>query len=94
MVKTIYWHEHRGKTKAKKDFKKDFLKLMNNAVFDKTMGNVRKHIDIKLVITERTKNYLVFEQNCHTTTKISGNLLATEMKKTQILLNKTVYLLL
>ena len=67
---------------------------MNNVVFDKTMGNVRKHIDIKLVITERTKNYLVFEQNCHTTTKISGNLLATEMKKTQILLNKTVYLLL
>ena len=65
---------------------------MNNAVFDKTMGNVRKHIDIKLVITERTKNYLMFEPNCHTITKISDDLLAIEMKKTQILLNKTVYL--
>ena len=53
--------------KAKNDFQKDFFKLMNNADFRKTMENMRKHRDIKLVTTERRRNPLVSEPNNHTT---------------------------
>ena len=65
---------------------------MNNAVFVKTMENMRRHKDIKLVPTEKRRNYLVSEQNYHTTKFFMDNLLAIEMKKTQILMNKPVYL--
>ena len=61
--------------------KKIFLKLMNNAAFGKTMENVRKHRDIKLVTTERRRNYLVSEPNYHTTKFFTEILLAIEMKK-------------
>ena len=74
--------------KAKNDFQEDFLKLMNNAVFGKTMENVRKHRDIKLVTTEIRINYLVSEPNYHTTNSFSENLLAIGMKETQIIMNK------
>ena len=52
---------------AKKDSEKDFFKLMNNAVLRKTMENVRKHRDIKLVTTDKRRNQLVSEPNYHTT---------------------------
>ena len=77
---------------AKNDFEKDFFKLMNNAVFGKTMENVRKHRDIKLVTTDEKRNKLVSEPNYHTTKRFSENLIAIEMKKTKVKMNKPIYL--
>ena len=78
--------------KAKNDFEKDFVKLMNNAVFGKTMENVRNYRDIKLVTTERRRDYLVSEPNYHTTKFFTEYLSAIEIKKVQLLMNKPVYL--
>ena len=78
--------------RAKYNFEKELFKLMNNAVFGKTMENMRKHGNIKLVPTEKKRNYLVSKLHYHTTKFFTENLLAIEMIKTQILMNKAVYL--
>ena len=53
--------------KAKIGVEKDFLKLLNNIVFGKTMKKFRKQRDIKVVTTKIRRNYLVSEPNYHTT---------------------------
>ena len=73
---------------AKNDFEKDFFKLMNNAVFDKSIENVRKHRDIKLVTTDKRRNQLVSEPNIIQ----QKNPLAVEMKKAKVKMTKPVYL--
>ena len=76
---------------AKNDFEKDFVKLMKNSVFGKTMENVRNYRDIKTVATNRQRNKLVLEPNYLTTKHISENVLITEMKKTEVKINKLLY---
>ena len=66
---------------AANDFEKDFFKLMNNAVFGKTMENVRKYRDIKLVRTDKKRNKLVSEPNYHTMRLTDDNLAIIEMRK-------------
>ena len=78
--------------KASNDFEKDFFKLMNNAVFGKTMENVRKHRDIRLVKTDYKRNKLVTEPNYHTMKLISENLSIIEMKKVKVKMKKPIYL--
>ena len=77
--------------KASNDFEKDFFKLMNNAVFGKTMENVRKHGDIKLVRTDCKRNKLVSEPNYHTMKLTEENLSIIEMKKVKVKMNKPIY---
>ena len=50
----------------KNEFEKDFFKLMNSSVFGRTMENVRKHRDIKLITTDKIRNQLASEPNYHT----------------------------
>ena len=78
--------------KASNDFEKDFFKLMDNAVFGKTMENVRKHRDIKLVKTDKKRNKLVSEPNYHTMKLIDNNLAIIEMRKVKVKMNKPIYL--
>ena len=77
-------------TKAKNDFEKPFFKLTNNSVFGKTMENLRKHRDIKLVTTGKKRNQLLSQHNYHKW--FSERLLALEMKKIKVKMNKPVYL--
>ena len=77
---------------AKNDFEKDFFKLMNNAVFGKTMENIRKHRDIKLVTTDKKRSKLVLEPHYHTINYISEDLSVIEMNKTKVEMNKPIYL--
>ena len=60
---------------------------MNNSVLGKTMENVRKHRDIKLVTTDKRRNQLVSELNYHTAKWFSENLVAIEMRKTKVKMN-------
>ena len=77
---------------VKNDFEKDLFKLMNNSVFGKTMENIRKHRDIKLVTTDKKRRKLVSEPNYHTINLISEDLSIIEMKKTKVKMNKPIYL--
>ena len=73
---------------AKDDFEKDLFKLMNNAVFGKTMETSRKHRDIKLVTIVKKINKLVSEPNYQTIKDLS----IIEMNKTKVKMNKPIYL--
>ena len=65
---------------------------MNNAVFGKTMENIRKHRDIKLVTTDKKRNKLVLEANYHTMNYISEDFSIIEINETRVKLDKPIYL--
>ena len=68
---------------SKNDFEKDFYKLINNAVFGRSIMNVRRHRDIKLVTGNKKRCKLASMPNYYTTKQFSENFLAMEMKKTK-----------
>ena len=63
------------------EFEKNFFRLMINSVFGKTMENLRKHRDIKLVTTNEKISKLISKPNYHTTKRFSENMLAIEKQK-------------
>ena len=77
---------------AKSEFEKDFLKLMNNTVFGKTMENVRNHRDIILVTTDKRRSILASEPNYHLSKRISEHLMIMEIRKVELKMNKPIYL--
>ena len=80
------------KREAKNHFNEDFFKLMNNAVFGKTIEKVKKDRYFKLVTTDKRRNQSSSEPNYHTTMYFSENLLGAEMKKTKVKMIKPLYL--
>lgn len=77
---------------ANNDFEKDLYKLYNNSVFGKTMENVRKRINIKLVTDERKLEKLILQPNCINWTIYNESLAAIHFAKTKILFNKPIYI--
>ena len=82
----------RLKTAARNDFEKDFYKPMNNSVFGKTVENIRKHRNIKLVNNEEEYLRNVMKPNFKSGTLLGPNLMGCEMGKVRIVMNKLVYL--
>ena len=64
---------------------------MNNSVFGKTMENLRNHRDIRVVTTDKRRSILASEPNYHSTKYISKDLLIMEMRKTEVTMNKPIY---
>ena len=80
------------RTAATSDFEKDFYKLMNNSVFEKTMENIRKHRNIKLVTNREAYLKLVMKPNFKSGVRFGENLMGCEMGKIKVVMNKPVYL--
>src|SRR5215469_5589586 len=77
------------RTRAKNDFEKNLYKLMNNAVFGKTMENMGNHVDVRFIM--RWDGKYGAEPNFHSRSVFSGNLIAVEMRKLEVKFNKPIY---
>ncbi|XP_047513543.1 uncharacterized protein LOC125055226 isoform X3 [Pieris napi] len=86
------------RTKANSEFEKDFYKLMNNAVFGKTMENIEKRVNVKLLTHWENNGKvlgardLVAQPHFHSLSVFSENLVAVQLNKTKLVYNKPIYL--
>ena len=91
-MKTYIDFNTKLRTAAANDFEKDFFKLMNNAVFGKTMENIRKHRNFKLVTSEAQYLKTVMKPNFKSGVRFDENLMGCEMGRIKVVMNKPVYL--
>ena len=91
-MKTYIDFNTKHRTAAANDFEKDFLKLMNNAVFGKTMENIRKHRNFKLVTSEAQYLKTVMKPNFKSGVRFDENLMGCEMGRIKVVMNKPVSL--
>ena len=80
------------RTKAKNDFEKDFFKLMNNSVFGKTMENIEKRVDVRLVTKRAEAMKLSSKPYYDRHTVFDEHLIAVHMKRTKLVYDKPIYL--
>lgn len=82
------------RTRATNDFEKNLYKLMNNAVFGKTLENVRNHVDVKL-LTKWGGRYgaeaMIAKPNFHSRSVFSENLMAVQLRKLEVKFNRPIY---
>ncbi|KYQ52666.1 hypothetical protein ALC60_08197, partial [Trachymyrmex zeteki] len=80
---------------AKDNFEKNLSKLMNNAIFDKTMENVRDSVDVKLLTIKWEGRYgaqaMIAKSNFRSRSVFSENLVATELRKFEVKFDKPIY---
>lgn len=79
------------RAKSKNAFEKDFFKLMNNAVFGKTMENVRNRVDIRLINNKSQYLKLTAKPTFESCQVYDENLVAVQLRKTRTILDKPIY---
>ena len=77
--------------RAKNSFKKDFFKLMNNSVFGKTMENLRKRVDVRLVTNEKKLDKLTSKPTYVSSKIFNENLMEVHKIKEALTLNRPAY---
>ena len=76
---------------AKNSFEKDYFKLMNNSIFGRTMLNLRKRVDIRLVTDEKKPDKLTSKPTYVSSKIFNENLMAVHKVKESLTLNSPVY---
>jgi hypothetical protein len=79
------------RTNCHNDFEKNFFKLMNNAVFGKTMENLRNRQNIKLMTNENKLNKYITKPGFLNSKIFNENLVAIHTVKEKLVLNKPIY---
>ena len=90
-LKQYFDHNVEFRMKADNDFERDYFKLLNNSFYGKTMENVRKQRDIRLVNNENKRSKIASEPNYNGTKYISEDFLIMELKKRDVYMNKPLY---
>ena len=80
------------RTQAKNSFEKDFFKLMNNSVFGKTMENIRKRVDVRLITDEKKLLKMVSKPTYVSSKIFNENLVAVHKIKETLTLNRPAYI--